>query len=88
MKMNLKTSHKALCYKVSFMGGCAGRVQPGDKNPDGSSAEGRNLGFYWWFWLPSFSHNNGRFSKQECVDLSVHWFAFYAHLIFFPERRL
>lgn len=43
---------------------------------------GRN----WWYWLPDFSTNGGKFKSDECTDINFSWFCFCFSLTVFPWR--
>jgi len=43
---------------------------------------GRN----WWFWMPTFSWNGGRFKPYENTDISFHWLCFWASFTVFSWK--
>lgn len=73
-------------YKITFSKVVAGRVKPSDiidydfENP--------KFGFYWWFWFPRFYSNRGKFTKNDCVDISLQWLCLSIGLIFWPQRPM
>ncbi len=55
------------CY-LSFIG--AGRVCKAFPPPVPETAR---HGYYWLFYAPRLRWNGGRFSKNECVDITLQW---------------
>ena len=45
------------------------------------------FGFYWFYLLPSISHNGGAFKKKECVDVGFYWLCFTIGFTFWPNRK-
>ncbi len=43
---------------------------------------GRN----WWFWLPSFTTNGGRFKSHQNTDISFRWLCFSMSLTTFAWK--
>ncbi len=52
------------------------------------SFEQPRFGFYWWFWLPRYQSNGGKFKRQEVVDVSIQWLCFSIGLIFWPCKAI
>lgn len=77
-------------YRMSFSAGKSGRLSPDEKigtEWELIKEEGyTRYGFYWWFWIPSFSRNDGRFSMEDqCVHFDIHLFCFWATLYFWRK---
>ena len=45
---------------------------------------GRN----WWYWLPSFGWNGGKFKKHENTDISFYWFCFVFNVTLYARQKL
>ena len=71
-------------YKINLSKVVAGRVRPDDIIED---FENPKYGFYWWFWLPQYQSNKGKFKKGECVDVSALWLCFSLGLVFWPQTK-
>jgi len=72
-------------YKFNVSKVIAGRVRPDDIIED---FENPMYGFYWWFWMPQYQSNGGKFKKGQCVDVSVFWLCFSLGLIFWPQTKV
>ena len=72
-------------YKITISKVMAGRVQPDDVID--YDFEEPMYGFYWWFWVPRYMSNGGKFRYTECVDISLKWFCFSIGLVFWPQTR-
>ena len=72
-----------MSYTITVSKVMSGRVKLGDKIED---FERPRYGFYWWFWVPKYSSNNGKFKRNECVDISLIWLCFSVGLIFWPKK--
>lgn len=74
-------------YRPSISFGKSGRLKPNEKIGKEweliKQEETTKYGFYWWFWFPSFSRNDGRFSMEDgCVHFYIHWLCFWGTLYF------
>jgi hypothetical protein len=72
-------------YKVTISKVMAGRVRSDDIID--YDFEKPRYGFYWWFWLPRYMSNGGKFRRGECVDASLQWLCFSIGLIFWPQSK-
>ena len=70
-------------YKVTSSFVMSGRLD-GDSDFDFESSR---FGFYWFYFMPSISHNKGSFKKGECVDIGICWLCFIVGLTFWPNRK-
>lgn len=70
-------------YKPTFRVGMAGKVGPNDIIEEW---ERPRFGRFWWFWVPSFGWNGGRFSRGEIVDTGVKWLCFWFDVTFWPAH--
>lgn len=71
-------------YKITVSKVIAGRVKPDDYIGE---EENPRFGFYWWFWLPKYTSNGGRFRMGECVDVGLIWLCFSVGVIFWPIHK-
>jgi len=70
---------------ISFSFVKAGRVQPDDIIDEW---ERPRFGFYWWFWIPYYHSNGGRFRRGECVDMNLKWFCYSVGVIIWNNPKL
>jgi len=72
-------------YNVTISKVMAGRVQPDDIIDH--DFENPKYGFYWWFWVPRYRSNGGKFTYDQVVDVSIQWLCFSVGLIFWPNNN-
>ena len=44
-------------------------------------------GFYWWFWLPRFHGNGGKFGRDVCIDWTFNFLCYSLNFTFFKGRK-
>ena len=71
-------------YKVTISKGISGRLWKEDKIED---FEKPKYGFYWWFWIPKYTSNGGRFKYNEVIDVSINWLCFHLGVVFWPNNK-
>lgn len=71
-------------YYIDYRFIVAGRIQPNDVIEDD---ERPRFGFYWWFFIPNFNSNGGRFGQDECVYFSLNFLCFSFGLTFYPKLK-
>ena len=72
-------------YKVNFSCGKSYRPKKGEVIDNG---EKQMFGFCWFFWVPLYVSNGGKFRKNDVVDINICWLFFWVSVTFWPNRKV
>lgn len=76
-------------YRLTFICGGAGKVEPGEVLDKYSLCEGQTprFGYYWWHWLPTWHYNGGRPSMREVLDFNCAWLRWWCAVTAWPVHN-
>jgi hypothetical protein len=76
-------------YRLTFICGGAGKVEPGEVLDKYNLCEGQTprFGYYWWHWLPTWHYNGGRPSRREVLDLNFGWLRWWCAVTAWPVHN-
>lgn len=75
-------------YKPEFRFGGSAKVTPEEVARGAQSLRGTPMfGYWWWYWIPAITHNGGRWSRSEVIDMSLYWLRWYVTLTLWPQKR-